>query len=56
MIYSQAFSAGTKRGLSVSTVVIPLQVEININDIAADHTVSYNDDITGAKKVTELWF
>lgn len=35
MIYSQALSAGAKRALSVSSVIIPLQDEININDIGA---------------------
>ena len=56
VIYSQAFSAGAKRALSVSTVIIPLQDEINISDIVADRTVSYNDIIIGANMVTELWF
>lgn len=57
VIYSQALSAGAKRALSVSAVVIPLQEEININYIVADHTVPFNDDtIIGAKPVIELWF
>jgi len=55
MIYAQAFSAGAEKAFSVSTVIIPLQDEININDIVADDTVSCSDDIV-AEKVTELWF
>lgn len=59
MIYSQhfIFSTGAERASSISTLIIPLQDEININDRVADCTVSYNGGIIiGAKTVTELWF